>query len=128
MTPNFSKAELGCRCCGGVRLPPGFAQALQGVRDAMQEPLLLSSACRCARHNQSIGGHPRSLHVFDQPHWPTGGCCAVDVVADMSREMFREKLLAVAWARGWSVGIHPKFIHLDLRSEYAGLPQTKFYY
>lgn len=109
-------------------LAPGFLQALQGLRDAMDEPMLLTSACRCKRHNQSIGGHPRSLHVGDEPHWPTRGCCAVDVAADESRGVFRAKLASIAWARGWSVGTHSKFLHLDLRTEYAGLPQSRFYY
>lgn len=136
MLPNFSKAELECQCgCGLAHFAPGFPQALQGLRDAMGEAIVLSSACRCKAHNLrpvyegGAGGHPRSLHVGDYPYWPTGGTCAVDVKADEVKDRaFRAKLAELAWERGWSIGFHPKFLHLDGRSWYTSLPQTQFRY
>lgn len=126
--PSFSEAELRCKGSGLLQLAPGFAQALQGLRDVVG-PMIINSACRSFAHNAAVGGHPRSLHVGDFPHWPTGGCCAVDVRAVLGEmDEFRSHLEAVAWARGWSVGFHPRFLHLDMRTEYAGLPQVRFHY
>jgi len=127
--PNFSMDELRCKGSGMLILAPGFAQALQGLRDAVGVPMVINSCCRSKEHNAAVGGHPRSLHVCDEPYWVTGGACAVDVRAIRGEDdEFRAHLEAVAWARGWSIGFHPRFLHLDLRTEYAGRPQARFVY
>lgn len=127
--PNFSTKELRCKGSGKLILAPGFGQALQGLRDALGEAMPLNSACRSHAHNIEVGGHPRSLHVCDLPHWPTGGTCAVDVrFVEGVHDKLRGRLVALAWERGWSIGFHESFIHLDLRTEYAGLVQAEFSY
>ena len=127
--PSFTEAELRCKGTGMLRLAPGFGQALQGLRDAFGRPMTINSCCRAAEHNASVGGHPRSLHVCDEPYWPTRGTCAVDVrLVSGEHDELRDELVDIAWARGWSIGFHPRFLHLDLRSEYAGLQQARFNY
>lgn len=131
--PSFTADELRCKGSGLLILAPGFGQALQGLRDALfaetGRGMIINSACRSAAHNKVVGGHPRSLHVCDEPHWPTGGTCAVDVRAIKGEDdTYRQLLDALAWERGWSVGDHPRFLHLDLRTEYAGRPQARFTY
>jgi hypothetical protein len=128
MTPNFSKGELSCRHCGMAKFAPGFIQALQGLRDAFNKPMVINSACRCKAHNGAIGGHPRSLHVGDDPYHNTGGCCAVDIGIPDTRPMDREILAILAYERGWSIGHHPQFLHLDLRTAYTDLPAAIFNY
>lgn len=127
--PNFSAAELRCKGSGMLILAPGFGQALQGLRDALGQPMPINSACRSKEHNRAVGGHHRSLHVCDEPHHPTMGCCAVDVgFIDGMHDDIRSKLKSLAWERGWSIGHNPRFVHLDLRTVYAGLPQAQFNY
>lgn len=127
--PNFSEDELRCKGSGKLQLAPGFGQALQGLRDALGESMTVTSACRSLNHNRAVGGHPKSLHICDFPPRNTGGCCSVDVAAvEGERDDYRAKLAEIAWARGWSIGFHPRFLHLDLRTQYAGLPQTRFTY
>lgn len=129
MLPNFSTSELACKGSGLLILAPGFGQALQGLRDAIGAPMRINSACRSAVHNAKVGGHPRSLHVCDYPHHPTGGCCAVDIRAiEGVDDAYRQELAELSLARGWSVGYNPRFLHLDLRTAYAGLPQAEFTY
>ena len=123
MLPNFSRDELKCKGSGLLILAPGFGQALQGLRDAYGRPMTITSCCRSRSHNASVGGHRHSLHVCDYPHHPTRGTCAIDVVVDD-----REALIQLAWDRGWSVGLHSRFVHLDLRTEYASLTQARFEY
>lgn len=127
--PNFTVDELRCKGSGLLALAPGFGQALQGLRDAAGFAMTLNSVCRSYAHNIDVKGHLRSLHVCDFPYWPTGGTCAVDVrLIEGEHDVLRGKLVELAWDRGWSIGFHPRFLHLDLRTEYASLPQKEFTY
>lgn len=113
----FTRAELACRHCGMVRFAPGFQDKLLELRLALNEPMTVNSACRCAEHNARVGGHPRSLHVADKPHHPTGGCCAIDVG---SRDpAYRARLTKTALNLGWSVGFNAAFLHLDRGADYG---------
>ena len=127
MLPNFSEDELRCKGTGELRLAPGFAQALQGMRDALGHPMIVNSCCRAPSHNESVGGHPRSLHLTEGGR--TNGTCAVDIRARKGEaDEYRLTLAGIAWKRGWSIGYHDAFLHLDLRTEYAGLQQVRFRY
>ena len=129
MTPHFSEAELRCRCnCGLVRFHPGFLNSLESLRAELNRPMSLTSACRCSEHNETVGGHPKSLHVGDVAMHPgQQGTLGVDVEA--AEGAFRGRLFAVAWKHGFSIGWNAKrkFLHLD-RRDLVGLPQTSFDY
>jgi hypothetical protein len=122
----FSEKELACRCCGKVVLAPLFAGHLAALRLAWARPMIVNSCCRCSRHNISVNGHERSLHVFDTPHWPTDGTCAIDIRIKDGNEALNLALCAADL--GWSVGV-PRggFIHLD-RRDLVRLPQALFGY
>lgn len=134
----FSESELRCRDSGLIILAPGFADRLRELRIELGRPMIVNSACRSAAHNRAVGGHPRSLHVCDEPHHPTGGCCAVDISTHVYDEHgdawherpdgYRGKLERLAWDLGWSIGYGRTFLHLDRRSDYTSLPQARFNY
>lgn len=133
--PNFSPAELMCKGSGQLRIHPGFMEELQALRDVMcqrlgqaRAPMIITSGCRSAAHNASVGGHPRSLHICDVPqHDGQMGTLAVDVAVPSGT--YRGELFARAWGRGWSIGWGGRrnFVHLDLR-RLIGLPQESFDY
>ncbi|MFP4137462.1 MAG: D-Ala-D-Ala carboxypeptidase family metallohydrolase [Halomonas sp.] len=143
MLPDFTADELRCKGTGELRLAPGFGRALQGLRDALTlewcreglpiedahraATMILNSACRAPTHNDAVGGHPSSLHLTEGGR-ETGGTCAVDVRAPETSPEYRSRLARTALRLGWSVGYHPRFLHLDLRTPYAGLPQAEFDY
>jgi hypothetical protein len=124
--PHFTESELACPLTGEIRLADGFGEALEALRVAFDKPMPLSSACRSQAHNAALPGHPHSLHMIDNPHWATGGCCAVDVA--ISNTQMRALLVQKALEKQWSVGVASNFIHLDLRGRYLGLPQVLFHY
>lgn len=124
----FSKRELACRHCGKGRLAPGFAEHLKELRLALGLAMHPTSVCRCAEHNKAERGHPRSLHVFDEPYHPTEGSCALDVRTYDKDEAYRERLITLARELGWSIGFARTFVHLDRRSDYTHLPRHEFYY
>jgi uncharacterized protein YcbK (DUF882 family) len=124
----FGHAELACRATGIVQLAPGFAERLVALREVLGESMAVTSCCRAASHNRRIGGHPKSLHVYDEPAHGTGGTCALDVT--LRDGVYALKLVGLAERMGWAVGINfqRRFIHLDRRADYrVGVPQLFSY-
>lgn len=124
---HFQHVELACNCgCDQAALAPGFGDSLEALRNAFGKPMPVNSCCRCRRHNNSIGGHVRSLHLMDNPYHETGGTCAIDIA--MVDAADRARLIEVALRNGWSVGVASNFIHLDRRTRYIGLAKVVFHY
>jgi hypothetical protein len=112
---------------GVIKMDPRFARALPELREAWGEPLLTNSVCRTPAHNTRIGGHWRSLHLTDNPHWPSVGSMAADI---RWRSWSTTKKLAfarMAYSMGWSVGLHDGFCHVDRRAD-IGLTKRCFLY
>lgn len=121
----FARRELACRSSDGLRLHPGFSDALARLRMVLGQPMIVTSCCRSAAHNGRVGGHPRSLHIYDRPMHAAEGCCAIDVARrDPS---YNTALIELALSADWSVGVARTFIHLDRRVD-LGLPQNVFGY
>ncbi len=125
-TVLFAHKELACPETGEVILAPGFADALRDLRKKYGHPMIVMSCCRTASYNEEIGGHPRSLHVYDQPHHPTGGTAAIDVQRPEGPRLHR--LIELATAHGWAIGIASKFVHLDRRVDIEADPMTPVIY
>lgn len=128
--PFFPKQELACSHCGLVHLDIRFAVALPSLRNAAGKALYATSVTRCPRHNKNVGGHPHSMHLTENPKWPTWGAMAADIA--WRRWPLRAKLdfAQLAFRHGWSVGLHDGFCHVDRRAdlEQSNLPQAVFIY
>lgn len=124
----FTFRELMCKATEIVQLSPkrsdypGFGARIDALREAWGKPLTVNSCCRSAAHNAKIGGHPRSLHVYDYPEHPTGGTCAIDIRE--TSEAFRKLALDL----GFSVGRANTFTHIDDRTKVLALPQVEYKY
>jgi hypothetical protein len=124
----FKDHELACTHCGVLKLHRGFRDELEALRREFGLPMTITGPARCKAHNQAVGGHPKSLHIMDEPQHPEQrGALAVDVATPNGE--YRGKLFAIAWKRGFSIGWNAKkmFLHLD-RRDFVGLQQTSFDY
>lgn len=125
--PNFLASELACPCCGKIQFHTHFEYHLYDLRLDMDRPLVLNSACRCSEHNKTEDGHPRSLHLTENPVHATLGSCAVDIAWRDWLAVDKKKLVNLARFNGWSVGIANGFCHIDRRVD-AGLTRTDYSY
>jgi len=125
--PYFSEDELACKGSGIVALDPRFAAHLPALRASWGRPLFPTSVCRSPEHNESEGGHPRSLHLTENPVHPTEGCMAADIFWRNWSKDLKLEFAQLAWSLGWSVGLHDVFIHVDRRKD-LGLAQSVFLY
>ena len=63
ITPNFSRAEMSCRCgCGLDQMDEKFMRMLQQLLKELG-PLPVTSGVRCEKHNDHTGGYPKSAHL-----------------------------------------------------------------
>jgi len=121
-TDHFSDNELRCKCCGLATMQPEFMESLERIRVEMNRPLKLSSAFRCAKHNQEV-----SSTGPNGPHTDHGdGGQAVDVKISGADAL---RLIEVAKKYSMTgIGVKQsgpagkRFIHLDnLGSNYTKL-------
>ena len=130
MLRYFTEEELQCPSGKVVKLAEGFGQKLDELRDALDRPMSLTSACRTTAHINWLlqRGYPastNSFHLIDNPKYGTD-TCAVDVAIPDSE--YRKELIKLALDEGWTVGVAKSFAHIDRRSAYTALPQIVYVY
>lgn len=113
LTKDFSEQEMACQCgkCT-AKMSPTFMTMLQTMRDTYGKPMRITSAARCRKHNDAIGGADESRHLW----LPEIGKLsdAVDIKCLDAAERFALVHSAIkAGMKG--IGIHKLFIHVDSR-------------
>ncbi len=102
---HFSESEMQCRCGCGKTVSSRLLTMLETLRIIVGFPLMVTSGARCEQHNRDEKGYPNSWHLPGD---------AVDIVCTNSFK--RYKIIYNAIMLGFTgIGIHDKFIHLDLR-------------
>lgn len=110
---HFKPEEFKCKCgkCGkgAHAIEPMILEMLDDAREVAGIPFHISSALRCATHNEAIGGTSNSSHLNGT---------AFDIVCLASRDRFTiiEALLNAGFNR---IGIAKDFIHVDYDREKA---------
>lgn len=64
LSPHFSRSELECRCCARLQLDSRLLNGLEALRVLAGVPVIVHAGYRCPRHNQEVGGVPRSEHTL----------------------------------------------------------------
>ena len=84
-------------------MAPDFLAMLDKAREIAEVPFRLSSAYRCEKHNEAVGGVEDSAHTKGR---------AVDIIARSGFERWRIDygLVKAGFTR---IGMSQKFIHVD---------------
>ena len=122
---NFSASELGCNCCGTIRVHEAFLDVMELLRERTR-PLAMISCSRCQPHNLSVGGHKTSFHLIDNPKHLTQ-TIAGDINSGGWCDQEKTEVYQVAKELGLSMGLKENAFHLDYR-ELVCLPQKVFFY
>lgn len=64
LSDHFKLWEFESPDTGQVMLDGRLFAILDGARDALGVPLVITSAYRTVTHNRAVGGKPRSLHLI----------------------------------------------------------------
>ena len=61
----FGKNEMTCKCgCGLNNTDLRLMQIADGIREHFGSPAVITSGCRCSKHNAEVGGVQGSRHVL----------------------------------------------------------------
>lgn len=105
LTPNFTKDEFMCRCCGENEIKQEFVEKLQQLRDLYGKRIRVTSGYRCVKNNQKVGGKPNSTHLQG---------IAADISGDDLNTLYKcAESIFLAVGDGRARG----FIHVDGRTD-----------
>jgi zinc D-Ala-D-Ala carboxypeptidase len=107
MIKHFSEDEFICGCgCGLNNISLDLVSKLEKARLICGVPFYITSACRCSKHNKSVGGSSSSSHLVGT---------AVDILCKSGP--VRQKILTALVKVGFErIGVASEFIHVDIDS------------
>jgi zinc D-Ala-D-Ala carboxypeptidase len=111
LSKDFKRSEFACKgaaCCGhSAPIMPALVDALQELRDIINEPIGILSGFRCRTHNKNVGGAADSQHCY--------GIAADIYVKGMSPVYLAGMAEKVAAFREGGIGIYKSWVHVDVR-------------
>lgn len=106
LEPHFDSSEFACKCgCGYDDIDRNLVHKLENLRTWVNQPLIISSGCRCPSHNAEVGGVWNSQHVYGKAAdvlLPNGW--DVDTFADVAEKCGFDGIGKYDWG-----------IHVDVR-------------
>ena len=108
ISKHFDREEFECSCgCGFDTVDVVLLNALEAIRETCG-PVRVTSGCRCADYNQSIGGAVNSQHKKGRAADIQLSTTSPSEVAELASQL------------GMSVGSYSTFTHVDSRT---GVPK-----
>jgi len=117
LTKNFKESEFRCKHCGDIFIDYRLPQALQKLRDLVNEPIYITSGYRCKVHNKNVGGEKDSQHLLGK---------AADIYTEKTsiQDLYKLAETIPEFANG-GIGIYPEkrggkgILHVDVRGKKA---------
>ena len=110
ISPNFDRLEFKCPCCDFQTVDIELIELLEVIRGRYNEPITITSGCRCPQHNEAIGGSMNSWHMT--------GRAADFKVHNVEPERVASFIRRHSPDR-YGVGIYDTWVHLDSRDTKA---------
>lgn len=119
LSKNFTSEEFACKCgCGYDTPDPELIRMLQSARDLYGKSMIISSGCRCIKHNRTVGGATNSAHI-------TGKAADILTPTGADRYLIIKALIQAGFER-LGINFNKKFIHVDI--DYSKPSPTIFSY
>ena len=109
LSHNFNRSEFACKCgCGFDTVDTELLTLLINVRAKFDQPVTITSGCRCPAHNEAVGGSRNSQHKL--------GRAADIIVHNIEPDDVAEFLDGIMWHGG--IGRYSTFTHVDTRTNH----------
>lgn len=109
---HFNRAEFKCKCgkCDFDTVDAELITMLEDIRIYFGRPVIINSSCRCAKHNEAVGGGKSSQHLFGR---------AADIVVKGFTPSNVQSYVLNRWPNRYGIGVYDTFTHVDSRSTKA---------
>lgn len=115
----FSYKEFECHCrypeCKEQRISSNLINRLTTIRKETGQPLIITSAYRCSRHQESLRKMNVATVVAQKTSQHELGKAADIVPKD--RKNVRTKFLDIVSKQFKTIGLSDRFLHVDLRDD-----------
>ena len=107
---NFTENEFKCKCCGICNVNINFLCQLEEARRIAGIPFIITSGCRCKKHNKEVGGVENSRHISTK-HLASSAA-DIATTTDRRRMVIVRALIEAGFT---SIGLSKKdyFVHVD---------------
>jgi uncharacterized protein YcbK (DUF882 family) len=106
ISPHFNRKEFACKCgCGFDTVDIETIELIEDIRKWIGEPVIITSGCRCAAHNRTVGGSPKSQHKKAR---------AADLSVSDPVKVYN--YLCTKYAAKYGFGLYKTFVHVDTRT------------
>lgn len=109
LTRDFNASEFACQHCGRLGAQFRLVEALQGLRDALGGPVVITSGYRCEKHPVEAKKQKPGFHTMG---------IAADIAGHPLKKIWHT-LAGFPEFTGIGVAPHQGFIHVDMR---GGVP------
>lgn len=111
VSKNFKRKEFACKCgCGTDNISQELVDVVQDVRTWAKSPVVINSGLRCESHNRSVGGAPKSQHLY-------GTAADIRTVSKTPKEVY--DYLNEKYPNKYGIGLYGGFTHIDVRPNRA---------
>lgn len=112
LSNNFSRHEFKCNCgdCDYDTVDAELVVVLQGLREAYNARVTITSGNRCPAYNKEVGGSNKSYHVRGR---------AADIVVEGISPDEIYQYLEWKYPDQYGLGYYEDFTHIDTRSKKA---------
>lgn len=112
LSKHFSRSEFACQCgkCESIAVDHELVEVLEKLRRHTGQPITITSAYRCAKHNRAVGGATKSKH-------------RLGIAADIQVKNFPPRDIAnyfrAEYPTQYGIGEYETFVHIDVRKDAA---------
>jgi len=111
ISPHFDDSEFECKCgCGFREVSKDLLDTLETIRSWYDKPIIITSGCRCSKHNRAVGGAKNSYHIW--------GLAADFYIPGEDMDMVADRIDA-AFPDTLGLGRYGNRVHLDVRKKKA---------
>ena len=110
---NFKKEEFYCKDgCGLNNIDINFVKILDEIRDHFGKPLIVTSGCRCKKHNNLVGGTKNSKHLSGKAaDFVINGVSPADIL-NYTNMLVKKGIINHTYGRTINMG---NAVHIDIK-------------
>lgn len=111
----FKQSEFTCKCgCGLNRMDLRLIKILDEIREHFGKPIIITSGCRCVKHNAKEGGVQGSRHVLGKAaDFYIQGVSISDTL-NYTKNLVAQGKLRYTYTGSYSKGYMGGAVHIDI--------------